>query len=89
MPCHHSCETSFLLEVFGYGELWNKIISEYRWTPEGSCPRLLLGSCFPRAAGRFLRTEAVVFPVVTGMSTLQGYQLSPSGIWVWRAVEQD
>jgi hypothetical protein len=31
----------------------------------------------------------VVLPVLTGKSALLGDQLSPGGIWVWRAVAQD
>jgi hypothetical protein len=56
---------------------------------EGSCSRLLLGSCVLRALDRSLGVEVVVLPVFTGVSALLGDQLSPSGIWVWNTVAQD
>ena len=31
----------------------------------------------------------VVLAVLTGVPALLGHQLSPGGIWVWRAVAQD
>jgi hypothetical protein len=33
--------------------------------------------------------EAVVLPLLTGVSALLGSQLSHGGIWVWRAITQD
>ena len=56
---------------------------------EGSCPRLLLGSCVLRAPGRSLGAEVVVLPVLTGVSALLGDQLSPSNIYVWSTMAQD
>jgi hypothetical protein len=36
----------------------------------------------------FLRTEVVVLPVLTGVSTLLEHQLFPGQIWVWRTMAQ-
>ena len=50
---------------------------------------LLLGSCVLRALGGFLGAYMVVLSMLTGLSEFWGDQLSPDGIWVWRAVAQD
>jgi len=52
--CQHSCETSFLPARSGYRELWHRVNSVPRQKLEGSCLRVLLGSCVQRAPWGFL-----------------------------------
>ena len=56
---------------------------------DGSCPSLLLNSCVLRSLSESLRVEIVVLPLLTGLSTLLGDQLSSDSIWVWSAMAQD
>jgi hypothetical protein len=43
---------------------WHRISSKYRWKPEGSFLRVLLGSCVLRALGGSLWAEVVVLIVL-------------------------
>ena len=85
----HYWDTSSFLLVFAYGVLLHRISSGCGRKPEESCPWLLLSSCVLRSLGQSLRAEVVVLPVLTGISALQGDQLSHGGISVWRIVIQD
>jgi hypothetical protein len=62
--------------------LWHRISSRTRQKLKGSSPRLLLGSCVLRSPGRSLRAKVVVLPMLIGLSTLLGDQLSPSTICI-------
>lgn len=55
-----------------YRELWSRVSSGHRWKPDGdgSCPRLLLGSCVLRAPGWSKGAEVVVLPLFSCVSTL-------------------
>jgi hypothetical protein len=78
----HSWETRSLLTVFGYGAPWHRSSSGCGLKPEGFCPRLLLGSHVLRAPSESLGADMVVLPVLTGMSSLLGAQLSSGNISV-------
>jgi hypothetical protein len=84
---------SLLGNELSHSSIWvcNAVAQDQLWAqkPEGSCPRLLLGSCVLRVPGGSLWTKVVVLPVLTGLSALLGGQLSPSSIWVWSAVALD
>ena len=74
---------------FGHGKQWHRVSSRHRRKLEGSCPRLLLGSCVLSALGNSLGAEVVVLPVLTGVPVLPEDQLSLGSIWVWNTVAQD
>jgi len=73
--CQQSWETGFLLAGSGH-----RVCSRHR-KPEGSCPRLLLGSHILRAIGGSPAAKVVALLVLSGVSVLLGDQLSPCRIW--------
>jgi hypothetical protein len=75
--CSHRCigtpgRLVLSWRYLGMLALWHRISSGHRGKLEHSCARLLLSSCVLRILGRYLWTEAVVLPVLTGLSTLLG-----------------
>jgi hypothetical protein len=91
--CQHSWETCSPWEEFGYGELWHRASSGVQMeigkilSPTVSWFLSLDGSGWvPLGPG--IWAEMVVLTVLSGVSALLGDQLSPCGIWVWRAVAQ-
>jgi hypothetical protein len=71
-----------------HGRLWSSDINQKYPVPGSSLVPGHYGSGrVPLGLG--ILAEVVVLPVLTGVSILLGDQLSPSGIWVWRAVAQD
>jgi hypothetical protein len=87
--CWHSLETSSLLLVCGYGELWHRISSRCRMNLEGSCPWLQVDSSVLRALAWSLGAEVVSIPVLTGVSAFLGDQLSMEGCVTGSALGSD
>jgi len=74
---------SFLPGGSGYRDLWQSISSGRR---DQKDPILDLDSFVLSAPDGFLGGEVVVSPVLSDVSAFLGDQLSPSRIWVQRAV---
>jgi hypothetical protein len=56
---------------------------------EEFCLQLFFGFYVLRSLGGSIGTEAVVIPVLTGLSAQLGDQVSPSDIWIWSTKVQD
>lgn len=76
--CPHFWVSSSFPMRSGYRDLWDSVSSRHWLKPEGSCPRLLLGSCVLRVHVRSLKAEVVVLPLLSDVSVLLG-----TGFQLW------